>query len=164
MSEPIELHEDPALVMARRFGISTTTEGAAFSLPFKCITVLIAAAIAYWGWQAVPNLAWRSMASQAQWMLGGAAALIAYTFYHVMVSRTTVSPTEIKQNFVFNRQVHLGEVTFAKFIYIPYLTWLIAPRLFVRTASNKFAAIYGATHELHQVFGKIHRTIAEGSR
>ena len=164
MTEPIEIHEDPALIMARRFGINTTTEGAAFSLSFKCITVLIAAAIAYWGVQALPNLGWRSMATQAQWMLGGCMALVLYTLYHVMVSRTTVSPTEIRQNFVFNRRVHLGEVSFAKFIYIPYLTWLIAPRLFVRTASNKFAAIYGATHELHQVFGQIHRTIAEGSK
>jgi hypothetical protein len=97
-------------------------------------------------------------------VLGGCVAMVLYTLYHVMVSRTSVSPTEIRQNFVFNRQIHLGEVSFAKFIYIPYLTWLIAPRLFVRTASNKFAAIYGATPELHQVFGQIHRTIAQGSK
>ena len=164
MSEPIEVFEDPALIMARRFGITTTTEGPAFSPSFKVITVLIAIVIAYWGWQALPNLGWSSMPAQAQWMFGGCIALVLYTLYHVMVSRTTVSPTEIRQNFIFNRQVHLGEVSFAKFIYIPYLTWLIAPRLFVRTASNKFAAIYGATHELHLMFGKIHRTISEGSK
>jgi hypothetical protein len=164
MTEPIVINEDPALIMARRFGITATTEGAAFSASFKCITVLIALAIAYWGYQALPALGWQAMATQAKWMLGGCCALVLYTLYHVMVSRTTVSPTEIKQNFVFNRHIHLGEVSFAKFIYIPYLTWLIAPRLFVRTASNKFAAIYGSTHELHLVFGQIHRTIAEGSR
>jgi hypothetical protein len=167
MTEPIEpvvIHEDPAIIMARRFGITSTSEGAAFSPAFKTISVLIALIIAYWGYQALPNLGWQAMAPQAQWMLGGCAGLVLYTLYHVMVSRTTVSPTEIRQNFVFNRHIHLGEVSFAKFIYIPYLTWLIAPRLFVRTASNKFAAIYGATHELHLVFGQIHRTIAEGSR
>jgi hypothetical protein len=162
--EPIQIHEDPALIMARRFGINTTTEGAAFSAAFKCISVLILAAIAYWGWQALPVLGWLSLPKQVQWMLGGCVALVVYTLYHVMVSRTTVSPTEIQQNFVFNRRVHLGEVSFAKFIYIPYLTWLIAPRLFVRTASNKFAAFYGATHELHRVFGQIHRTVAQGSK
>ncbi len=156
--------EDLALVMARRFGITTTTEGAAFSPAFKLIAVLITAAIAYWAWQALPNLTWRALPVQAQLVWGGCAVLVLYTLYHVMVSRTVVSPTEIRQNFVFNRRVHLGEVSFAKFIYIPYLTWLIAPRLFVRTASNKFAAIYGATHELHQVFGQIHRTVAQGSQ
>jgi hypothetical protein len=164
MTEPIEIHEDPALIMARRFGINTTTTGAAFSVSFKCITVLIALAIAYWGYLALPSLGWQTMATQAKWMLGGCVGLVLYTLYHVMVSRTTVTPTEIRQNFVFNRYVHLGEVSFVKFIYIPYLTWFIAPRLYVRTASNKFHAIYGATHELHVVFGQIHRTVAQGSR
>jgi hypothetical protein len=164
MTEPIEIFEDPVLIMARRFGINSTTSGAAFSVPFKCITVLIAVAIAYWGYQALPSLGWQTMATQAKWILGGCVGLVLYTLYHVMVSRTTVTPTEIRQNFVFNRHVHLGEVSFVKFIYIPYLTWLIAPRLYVRTASNKFHAIYGATRELHLVFGQIHRTVAQGSR
>jgi hypothetical protein len=164
MTEPIEIFEDPVLIMARRFGIHSTTTGAAFSAAFKCITVLIAVAIACWGYLALPNLGWQAMPTQAKWVLGGCLGLVLYTLYHVMVSRTTVTPTEIRQNFVFNRYVHLGEVSFVKFIYIPYLTWLIAPRLYVRTASNKFHAIYGATHELHQVFGQIHRTVAQGSR
>jgi hypothetical protein len=164
MTQPIELYEDPALIMARRFGITSTTQGAAFSVWFKCITVLIALAIAYWGYLALPSLGWQAMATQAKWVLGGCVALVLYTLYWILLSRTVVTPTEIRQSFVFNRYVHLGEVSFVKFIYIPYLTWLIAPRLYVRTASNKFHAIYGATHELHQVFGQIHRTVAQGSR
>ena len=160
---PIEIHEDPALIMARRFGLTATTTGAAFSVSFKLITLAIVAAIAYWGYQALPALGWASLSKQAQWVLGGCVALVVYTLYWILVSRTTVTPTEIHQTFVFNRRVHLGEVSFVKFIYIPYLTWLIAPRLYVRTASNKFHAIYGASRELHQVFGQIHRTVAKGS-
>lgn len=154
--------DEVALKMAQRFGITATTQGAAFSVHFKCIAVLISAVIGYWGWQALPNLGWSALSAQSQWMLGGCIGLIVYTLYHVMVSRTVVSPTHIQQNFVFNRSVHLGEVSFAKFVYIPYLTWLIAPRLFVRTPSNKFAAFYGSTHDLHRVFGQIHRTVANG--
>ncbi len=161
---PIEIHEDPALIMARRFGITTTTTGAAFSVWFKVITLAIVTAIAYWGYLAMPTLGWAALSKQAQWMLGGCVALVVYTLYWILVSRTTVSPTEIHQTFVFSRRVHLGEVSFVKFIYIPYLTWLIAPRLYVRTASNKFHAIYGASRELHLVFGQIHRTVAQGSK
>jgi hypothetical protein len=162
--EPMAAHEDPALIMARRFGITTTTRGAAFSGSFKCISILIAVAIIYWGWQALPILNGVSLSTQAKVVLGACMALVLYTLYYVMISQTTVTPTEISQNFIFNRRVHLGEVSFAKFIYIPYLTWLIAPRLFVRTASNKFAAFYGAHRDLHQVFGQIHRTVAQGSK
>jgi hypothetical protein len=165
MTEPIHLSENPALIMARRFGITTTTQGAAFGLPFKLFAIAIVLNIAYWFVQAVPNMvAISSLPTLSKAMFVALLVLISVTLYYIMVSRTTVSPTEIHQNFVFNRHIHLGEVSFAKFIYIPYLTWLIAPRLFVRTASNKFAAIYGATHELHQVFGQIHRTIAQGSK
>jgi hypothetical protein len=160
---PIEINEDPALIMARRFGITTTTAGAAFSVSFKVITLAIVAAIAYWGYHALPALGWATLSAQARWVLGGCVALVVYTLYWILVSRTTVSPTEIHQTFVFNRRVHLGEVSFVKFIYIPYLTWLIAPRLYVRTASNKFHAIYGASRELHLIFGQIHRTVAQGS-
>lgn len=155
---------DTATRMAQRFGIKSHTHGAAFSAPFKAIAWLIAASIAYWGWQALPQLGWPVMSTQAKLTLVGCAALVLYTLFHIMRSTTTVTPTEISQRFVFNRRVHLGEVSFAKFIYIPYLTWLIAPRLFVRTAGNRFAAFYGATHELHLVFGQIHRTVAEGSK
>lgn len=163
--DPVEqAMQDPAAYMAQRFGMTETVEGAAFSIHFKCIAVIIVLAITYWAVQALPQFSWASLGTQARWVLGGCVAMVLYTLYHVMVSRSTVSPTQIKQNFVFNRSVHLGEVTFAKFIYIPYLTWLIAPRLFVRTASNKFAAFYGATPELHQAFGRIHRTVADGSR
>jgi hypothetical protein len=165
MSEAIQINEDPALIMARRFGITTTTQGAAFGWPFKLFACAIVLNIAYWFVQAVPNMvAISQLPTQVQFMFLALLVLIGVTLYFVMVSRTTVSPTEIHQNFVFNRHIHLGEVSFAKFIYIPYLTWLIAPRLFVRTASNKFAAIYGATPELHRVFGQIHRTIAQGSK
>ena len=77
-------------------------------------------------------------------------------------ARTTVSPTLIAQTYAFNRQMHLGELASAKFIYIPFLTWLIAPRIFIRSASGKFTAIYGATPQLHAAFGQIHRIVNRG--
>ena len=151
--------QDPAIVMARRLGITETTTGMAFTLSFKLITLCVLAAIAYWGRTAFAAIQINQLSLQSNIVLWGGLALVAYTAYHIMVSRTTVSPTHIEQRFVFARRMHLGELSYAKFIYIPYLTWLIAPRLYIRSAQGKFMAIYGASHALHQQFGMIHRVV-----
>ena len=147
------------LAMAQRVGITTTTVGPAFSLWFKLITFAIVAVLAYIAYPALKNMQWSALSTQAKLVLGGGLALVAYTAYHIMVSRTTVAPTYIEQRFVFTRRMHLGDLSFAKFIYIPYLTWLIAPRLYIRSASGKFMSIYGASHALHTQFGLIHRVV-----
>ena len=151
--------QDPAIVMARRVGITETTVGPAFTNGFKAITCAVVAAIAYWGWPAIQAMPLRTMPASTHFILWGGIAMIVYTAYHIMVSRTTISPTHIEQRFVFTRSLHLGELSYAKFIYIPYLTWLIAPRLYIRSANNKFMAIYGASHALHVQFGLIHRVV-----
>lgn len=151
--------QDPAIAMARRVGITETTSGPAFTLWFKAFTLMLLAVMAYMGWPALNALDFKSMPVQSHLILWGGIAIVLYTAFHIMVSRTTITPTHIEQRFVFTRRMHLGELSFAKFIYIPYLTWLIAPRLYVRSAQNKFMAIYGASHALHVQFGLIHRVV-----
>ncbi len=163
MTQPLDTELFLLDTMAARLGVTTTTQGAAFGWTFKGFAIAVVLAIVYWAQQANLLSSWSTIGKQAQWVIIGGAILVAYTLYHVLVSQTTITPTMISQNFVFNRKVHLGEITFAKFVYIPYLTWLIAPRLFVRTANHKFAAFYGATPALHQAFAHIHRTVAQTS-
>ncbi len=50
----------------------------------------------------------------------------------ILKSRTTMRDEAIEQTWLWRKRVMMKDITQAKFIYVPYLTWLIAPRLIVR--------------------------------
>jgi hypothetical protein len=153
------LDSDPLALMAQRLGITTTTSGASFSLAARAIALGIALACVYGAWSTYPQLVAAQLPQHIWVLLAGCLGLVAYTVFWIFYAKTTLTPTYISQTYVFNRRMHLGELAAAKFVYVPYLTWLIAPRLFVRSASGKFTAIYGATPELQTLFGQIHRVV-----
>lgn len=153
------LDSDPLALMAQRLGITTTTRGASFSVPARAIALGIALACLYGAWATYPQLRAAQLPQHIWVLLAGCLALVFYTVFWVFYAQTTLTPTHISQTYVFNRRMHLGELAAAKFVYIPYLTWLIAPRLFIRSASGKFTAIYGATPDLLALFGQIHRIV-----
>lgn len=150
---------DPLTRMAQRLDITATVRGASFGKAARAIALAIALACSYGAWHAYPQLVSAQTPRHIWVLLAGCMALVYYTVFWIFWARTEITPTMISQSYVFKRRMHLGELAAAKFVYIPYLTWLIAPRLFVRSASGKFTAIYGATPELHAAFGHIHRIV-----
>lgn len=70
-------------------------------------------------------------------LLYGLAFIVSVWFYYwIMVSRTTVSETEIMQTWCWSKKVRIADLEKIKFICIPGLTWLIAPRLVCVSGMN----------------------------
>ena len=133
----------------------------AFSTPFRLLATVMVFGIELWMyvlWQAgqlsPPGL---SPAAALGWPLA-AVSVMLYTWWHIVTSRTTLTPTSLQQSWIWNKKMELGELAYGKLIRVPGLDWLIAPRLYVRTLLGKFAVFYAADPAM---LAEFERLIAE---
>ncbi|MEY4911427.1 MAG: hypothetical protein RL761_1090 [Pseudomonadota bacterium] len=97
------------------------------------------------------------------WLLCG-LLLMAYTVGSIYISKTTLtgdleSGGKLHQTWVWDKEVNLKEVAYAKLIRLRGFDWLIAPRLYVRTMMGKFTVFYAADKSMIDEFQKIVLTI-----
>ncbi len=133
-------------------------EGAAFSAAFKFLaTVLVGGCIGWalrlWlhghlGEGIGPNLAW----------FLAALAMMAWTWWAIVRSRTSVDATELRQTWIWTKRMELRDLAYGKLVRVPGLDWLIAPRLYVRTLMGKFAVFYVSDRRL---LAECERLVAE---
>lgn len=123
-------------------------EGPAFAPPFKALGMLLAAGCALW----FALLLWRgdlTIASQVAWFyLGGAQLILVWTAWHIITSRTRIDADAVCQSWMWNKQVALREVSYARFMRVRGLEWIVAPRLYLRTELGRFSLIYVASPAL----------------
>ncbi|GAB3487078.1 hypothetical protein GCM10027399_00750 [Curvibacter fontanus] len=135
--------------------------GPAFTLPFKALATVIVAAGSAW----LASL-WRAGAlgsgssTGLVWLLT-ALALMLYTWWHIMRSRTRLDAGALHQTWVWDKQLELRELAYGKLIRVRGLDWLIAPRLYARTLMGKFAVFYAADPVLLADFERLVREVAE---
>lgn len=133
--------------------------GPAFTRPFKLLATLLVAACAAW----LASL-WRAGAlgtggsSGLVWFLS-ALALMLYTWWHILSSRTRLDGTALQQSWIWDKKLELRELAYCKLIRIRGLDWLIAPRLYARTLLGKFAVFYAADPELLADFERLAREL-----
>lgn len=119
----------------------------AFSLPFRVFATLLV-----WGGTAWAAQLWLSGAltppgSDAVTAVGwpvAALALMLYTWWHLMTSRTTLSADALHQSWIWDKHMELRDLAYVKLIRVPGLDWLIAPRVYARTLLGKFAVFYAS--------------------
>lgn len=115
----------------------------AFSPVFKALATVIVALGALWLaslWRA-GALGTAGQSTGLVWLLSG-LALMAYTWWHILRSRTRLDETTLQQSWVWNKKLELRELAYCKLIRVRGLDWLIAPRLYARTLLGKFAVFY----------------------
>jgi hypothetical protein len=127
----------------------------AFTFAFKLFAMLMVLPCAAW-----LGLLWKQGAlgygqsSGLVWFLTGLALMI-YTFWCILRSRTVLDAHQIHQSWIWDKQVWLHELVYCKLIRIRKLEWLIAPRLYVRTVSGKWIAFYAADPHLWLDFERL---------
>jgi hypothetical protein len=131
----------PAFVFAPQ---SERLECAAFSGPFKAIAVVLVTMALLWAVQM-----WSSgliaLTLESSGWLAAALAMMLYTQWHILRGKTTLSATTLEQTWVWRKQVSLADLAYAKLIRVRGLEWLIAPRLYTKTFSNKLAVFYATS-------------------
>lgn len=118
--------------------------GAAFSVPFKLLASAVVAGCVGWllrlwshgrlGDGVSVNLAW----------FLGALALMAWTWWAIVRSVTTLDGRGLHQTWLWDKRMAFDDLAYARLIRVRGLDWLVAPRLYVRTLLGKFAVFYAA--------------------
>jgi hypothetical protein len=75
-------------------------------------------------------------------------------YYWILSSRTSIEQGVITQTWLWDKRVVVRDVTQAKFIYIPYLSWLVAPRLVVR-AGMAVHVFHAASPHVLEAFARL---------
>ena len=119
-------------------------EGPAYSRPAKAMATLLVAALVVTAVRNAGLLDAGAWPAAAKASLGIIAAAVAVCYYWILVSRTSVDATHIAQTWLWPKRVALADVVQAKFIYLPGLAWLIAPRLVVRARGRNAATVFPA--------------------
>ncbi|MDH4416701.1 MAG: hypothetical protein QE485_05705 [Acidovorax sp.] len=129
--------------------------GSAFSTTFRVFATVIVGGCTIWFAQLWSRGALGSGVSNGTgWFIAG-LALMAWTWWSIMISRTRIHASGLHQRWVWDKAMAFDDLAYVRVIRVPGLSWLIAPRLYVRTLAGKFTVFYGATPGLIAEFERI---------
>ncbi len=129
-----------------------TTEGAAFPPLVKALATLLMLALLVWGARAGNDIEAVNWSAGALGFLSVVAVMILVCYFWILRSRTTITPTHIRQTWVWPKEVALADVAHVKLVAIPGLDWLIAPRVIVRARGRGVLVFHAADRALLQAF------------
>ena len=132
-----------------------TAEGAAFPFGVKALASVLMAALVFWGIQAFDQLTGAGWSTPAALFMGVTLCVIGLCYYWILRSRTAIDSSSIRQSWLWPKQVALTDITQAKFIYVPYMRWLIAPRLIIRARGRGMFVFHAADDKVLQRFARL---------
>ncbi|MEY4882722.1 MAG: hypothetical protein RIS34_576 [Pseudomonadota bacterium] len=139
-------------------------ECSAFSAPFKALAVTLVTLAMVWGWRMWASGLLEPSLQSSGWLVA-ALCMMAYTQWHILRGKTTLDGVAIQQTWVWSKRTELRDLAYAKLIRVRGFEWLIAPRLYTKTFSNKLAVFYAASpvmlaefHRLEQELGSHQKT------
>ncbi len=134
--------------------MTSPVQGPAFSWPARCVALFAVVAV---GWQA--HEAWLQTGESPDrfslTLFGLAALGLLYGLGHIWRTRTLVDDTHIRQVGWSHQEVEIARLTQVKLIYIPYLSWLVSPRLVVRAGGMRSWVFHAADRAVLQRFWQL---------
>ena len=132
--------------------VAPRAEGAAFPVLVRCLVTALTTWVFAAGWQTLNEPVIRNASLSAKGLLVAGLAVLVIVTSWVWRSRTEVTPTFIRQTWLWPKRVHWSDVNHAKLIYVPGLAWLVAPRLIVRSGAGLVTVFHAADHEVLLAF------------
>jgi hypothetical protein len=87
--------------------------------------------------------------------LGAALCLMLVTEWFILRGTTKLNQDSIEQSWVWTKRVAMHDLAYAKLIRIRGLEWLLAPRLYTKTFSNKLIVFYAAGPDMLAEFQRL---------
>lgn len=131
-----------------------SVDGPAFPLLIKVLASMLMLALFFWGYQAAQESFKESVPWGAIGVMAASLLVCSTVYYWILYSRTSIKQGMIQQTWIWSKRVAVKDITQAKFIYIPYLSWLIAPRLVVRSGIGVHV-FHAASPEVLQAFARL---------
>jgi hypothetical protein len=130
-------------------------QGPAFSPAFKFIATALVAGTFGWFIQLwMGGKVSGGTVSILTWFLA-ALAMMGYTWWCIVRSVTRLDGQALAQTWVWDKKMELRELAYGKLIRVRGLEWLIAPRLYLRTLTGKFAVFYAADPRMIAQFERL---------
>ena len=127
-------------------------EGAAFTLTIKALAVLLVLGIAVYVVRLWPEQGWLTWGWQSLGFMAATLVVVLACLGYICWSRVRIDDTHIEQTWLWRKRVAIAEISQLKFIYVPYLSWLIAPRLVVRLGVTGWYVFHAADRRVLQRF------------
>ena len=127
-------------------------EGAAFTPPIKALAVLLVLGIAVYVVRLWPEQGWLTLGWQSLGFMAATLVVVLACLGYICWSRVRIDDTHIEQTWLWRKRVAIAEISQLKFIYVPYLSWLIAPRLVVRLGVTGWYVFHAADRRVLQRF------------
>jgi len=139
----------------------TVLQSQAFSLTFKALAGLLTVGCGVWLFSmAQAGLLGTGNTTTLGWF-AAAVALMGWTLWHILRSKTSLSDQSLHQSWIWDKQIARSDIAYAKLIRVRGLTWLVAPRLYVRTLEGKFAVFYAAEAPMIAAFEQLEADTAK---
>jgi ABC-type transport system involved in Fe-S cluster assembly fused permease/ATPase subunit len=130
-------------------------EGPAFPWLIKGLASFLVAALVLWGLRVARQFTVDSWFTTVNVFVVLALMMIGYCYYWILVSRTRIDAQSIRQSWLWPKQVAIASIVQARFIFVPYMSWLIAPRLVVRVQGRGMYVFHAADRTVLQAFARL---------
>ena len=132
--------------------VQGSVEGRSFTRCSQVLACLMVLGVLWQGWQALNRPGSAPLDRPTSVLLGlGLLSLLACLAF-ILTSRTRIDDTHICQTGIWPRKVAIAKISQLKMIHVPRLTWLIAPRLVVRTGLTGWYVFHAAEDAVIQRF------------
>ena len=136
--------------------------GASFGWTLKLAAGAVIGWLAMMAWQPDVRLGYEELSTGGQLMMIGCLFVMLGCFVFLMVGRTTIDAQGIRQSWLWPKRMKWSEVSSARFIGLPFMTWLFPPRLMLKRANGSYTVFNGGTPQLHRLFAEL--TVAVQNR
>ncbi|PPE69363.1 hypothetical protein IS481_15325 [Caldimonas thermodepolymerans] len=115
---------------------------------------------AFLGWVALAmaqppvRAGYASLSLGMQLLMIGCVLVLLVGYWYFFTGRTVLTEEGISQNWAWRKQMRWDEVKAARFLGLPFLTWLIPPRLLLVSHAGRRILFNGGNAELHRAFAQ----------
>ncbi len=134
---------------------SPVVEGEAFSGSAKLQAGALIVCLVYFAIRVADKVAWAELPLTAWVFLLVWMAALLFTYFWIWVSRTSVDAITIRQSWFWKKSVRIADISDVKFVCVPHLEWLIAPRIVVKVSGRGSYTFYAADREVIRSFAKL---------
>lgn len=134
---------------------ASVIERPAFSVVIKVLTTILVVALLFWTWRVADEIVDAAWTAGTVGFMLAAYAGILLCYYWILKSRIRIDAKSIRQTWLWSREVEIADITQIKLIYVPYLSWLIAPRLVLKVRSRGVFVFHASHPEVLQAFARL---------
>ena len=148
-------HSPPPIATAlAQEGIELPVSGPSFGWTVRLLTGAFLSWIALLMAQAPVREGYARLDTWVQLAMITCVVIMLAGYWYLFTGKTTLTADGISQSWLWRKQMQWSEVKSARFMGLPYLAWLIPPRLLLTSERGRRVLFNGGCTALHRAFAQ----------